>query len=406
MTNHKSDFPILAQKVNNKPITYLDSGATSQKPQIVIDALKDYYENYNANIHRGIYYLSEKATSAVDKAREKVAKFINANSSQEIIFTRNATESINLVAYTWARENLTDRDEIVCTVMEHHANLVPWQVLVNKSGCKLSFVDISEDGILDIDDFTNSLNSNTKLVTFTHVSNVLGTINHVKEMIEIVRKKAPQAKVLVDGCQAVPHMKVDVQGLDADFYAFSGHKMLGPTGIGVLFGKKEILKDTPPFMTGGDMISEVHLNNSKWNELPYKFEAGTPHIEGIIGLGAAVDYLNNIGMDNVEAHERELTTYALEKLFEIKGLTIAGSLDASKRAGLIAFNLEGIHPHDIAEILNSENIYIRSGHHCAQPLHERLKLNSTARASFYIYNKKEDVDRLIEGLEKVLETFK
>lgn len=406
MTKHKSDFPILAQKVNGEPITYLDSGATSQKPQAVIDTLKDYYENYNANIHRGIYYLSEKATGAVDDAREKVVKFINANSTQEIIFTRNATESINLVAYTWARENLGEGDEIVCTVMEHHANLVPWQILVSKAGCKLSFVDISEDGILDIDDFTNSLNSKTKLVTFTHVSNVLGTINPVKEMIKVVRQKAPQAKVLVDGCQAVPHMKVDVQNLDADFYAFSGHKMLGPTGIGVLFGKKELLEETPPFMTGGDMISEVHLNNSKWNELPYKFEAGTPHIEGIIALGVAIDYLTNIGMDNVEKIERELTSYALEELSKIKGLKIAGPLNPDLRAGLIAFTLQNVHPHDIAEILNSENIYIRSGHHCAQPLHERLKLVSTARASFYVYNEKEDVDRLIEGLEKVSETFK
>jgi cysteine desulfurase/selenocysteine lyase len=406
MLQVKSDFPILSQKVNGKPITYLDSGATSQKPQILIDAITKYYTKYNANIHRGLYYLSEKSTLAVDEAREKVKKFINANSTKEIIFTRNATESINLIAFTWARENCLEGDEIVTTVMEHHANIVPWQILVAKSGSKLIYVNVTDEGYLDLEDFEKSLSKKTKLVCLVHVSNVVGTINPIKKLIKIVRKNAPNAKVLVDACQSVPHMKVDVLALDADFLAFSGHKMMAPTGIGVLYAKEEILNEMPPFMTGGDMISEVHLDGSKWNDLPYKFEAGTPHIEGIIGLGTAIDYINSIGIENIEKHEQELVKYAFEKLSKIKEVTILGPQNPKDHAGLIAFELKGIHPHDVAEILNQENIYIRSGHHCAQPLHEKLGYpQGSARASFYVYNELSDVDRLVKGIGKVLEVF-
>ena len=399
----RQDFPILQQITNGYPLVYLDSAASSQKPLSVIQALDTYYRCYNANVHRGIYDLSEKASEAYEQARKKVARFVNAASWREIIFTRNATESLNLIAYSWGWANIKPGDTIITTEMEHHANLIPWQQLALRTGARLAYIPMTADGLLDLEAFDRLLNPSVKLVTFTLMSNVLGTINPAREIID--RARAVGAKVVVDGAQAAPHLPTDVQALDADFLAFSGHKMLGPTGIGVLWGKRAVLAEMPPFMTGGDMIKHVTFEGAEWNSLPWKFEAGTPAIAQAIGLGYAVDYLQGLGMEAVRAHEKEITAYALKRLREVEGLHILGPLEPEIRGGAVTFTLGDIHPHDLASLLNHYNIAIRAGHHCAQPLHEKLGLAATARASFYVYNKLEEVDRLAEALEKSKDVF-
>ncbi|EFH87488.1 cysteine desulfurase [Ktedonobacter racemifer] len=400
----RADFPILARQVHNKPLVYLDSTASSQKPQVVIEAMNTYYQTYNANVHRGVYTISEEATAAQERARVKVARFINARHSKQVIFTRNTTESINLVAYSWGNANIHTGDLIVLTEMEHHSNLVPWQLLAQRTGARLEFVPVTDDGLLRLDIYQQLLEQRPRLVAFTHMSNVLGTINPVQEMI--AQAHAVEAIVLVDGAQSVPHLPVDVQALDADFYCFSAHKMLGPTGIGVLYGKRALLEAMPPFMGGGDMIRTVKLHESTWNDLPWKFEAGTPAIAEAIGLGAAVDYLNELGMDWVQVHEQEMTAYALEQLQQVPGLTIYGPREIGQRGGVISFTLGDVHPHDLASILDQETgVAIRAGHHCAQPLMERYDVPATARASFYVYTTKEDIDALVQGLHKALQIF-
>lgn len=395
--NVKNDFPILKRKVNGKRLVYLDSAATSQKPKQVIEAIEKYYETSNANVHRGIHELSSEATMMHEASRELVSRFVNSE-NDGTIFVRNATEAINLVAFSWAKNNLKRGDEIISSVMEHHSNIVPWQLL---KGIKVKYVGLKDDGTLDIEEYSKLITKKTKLVTITHVSNVLGTINNVRKIGKIAHEN--NAKFLIDAAQSVPHMPVDFKKIDADFMAFSGHKMLGPSGIGVLCAKTELLKEMPPFMGGGDMIKEVTLKKSKWNQLPYKFEAGTPNIEGAIGLGAAVDYLQNIGMENVRKHEIELTKYALKKL---KDVEIYGPKDLKIRGGVISFNIKDVHAHDVAGIVNEFGVAIRSGHHCAQPLIESFGVDSAARASFYIYNDKKDIDALVNSLEKVKEVFK
>ncbi|GCE19131.1 cysteine desulfurase [Dictyobacter kobayashii] len=399
----RQDFPILARTVHDKPFIYLDSTASSQKPSSVIEAMSHYYQNYNANVHRGVYAVSEEATAAMEKARVKIARFINARQSKQIIFTRNTTESINLVAHTWGSANITNGDLIILTEMEHHSNLVPWHLLAQRTGARLEFVPVTDDGLLRLDIYAELLQQQPKLVAFTHMSNVLGTINPVQDMI--AQAHAAGAVTLVDAAQSVPHLPVDVQALDVDFLCFSAHKMLGPTGIGVLYGKKALLEAMPPFMGGGDMIRTVKLREFTTNDLPWKFEAGTPAIAEAIGFGAAIDYLNALGMEAVQQHEREITAYAMEKLQEVAGLTIYGP-DASQRGGVISFTLADIHPHDLASILDQEvGVAIRAGHHCAQPLMERYDLAATARASFYVYTVKEEVDILVQGLQKAQEIF-
>lgn len=399
----RADFPILAERPHGKPLVYLDSAATSQKPLAVIEAMDRYYRRYNANVHRGIYEISERATAAYEGAREQVARFINAPSPREIVWTRNATEAVNLVAYSWGRRHLEPGDAIVLTEMEHHANLVPWQILAQEVDGDLEFIPISDDGILRLDVFEVLLRLHPKLVAFTHVSNTLGTINPVREMVEMAH--AAGALVLVDGAQAVPHLPVDVQELGADFYVFSGHKMLGPTGSGVLWGRRELLDAMPPFLTGGDMIREVKLRRSEFNEVPWKFEAGTPDISAAIGLGVAADYLRELGMDRVRAHERELVAYALETLArEVPGIALYGP-PAEVRGGVVPFNLPGIHPHDVAQILDREGVCIRAGHHCTMPLHERLDLAATGRASFSVFTTTDDIDALAAGLREVQRVF-
>ena len=399
----RKDFPILARQVHGKPLVYLDSTASSQKPDAVIEAMSTYYEMYHANVHRGVYEISEEATARMEKARVKVARFINAQRSKQVIFTRNTTESINLIAYTWGNTNITASDLIVLTEMEHHSNLVPWQLLAQRTGARLEFVPVTDDGLLNQDVYEQLLRQQPKMVAFTHLSNVLGTINPVQEMI--THAHAVGATVLLDAAQSVPHMHVDVQDLNIDFLCFSSHKMLGPTGIGVLYGKRDLLEAMPPFMGGGDMIRKVGLRESTWNDLTWKFDAGTPAIAEAIGLGVAVDYLNTLGMENVFKHERDITTYALEQLQAIPGLTIYGP-DVTKRGGVVSFTLADIHPHDLASILDQEmGVAIRAGHHCAQPLMERYNLTATARASFYVYTIREDVDALVQGLHKALQIF-
>ncbi|HSW43305.1 MAG TPA: cysteine desulfurase [Patescibacteria group bacterium] len=399
----RADFPILAQRPHGKPLVYLDSAATSQKPRAVIEALDRYYREYNANVHRGIYEISEKATAAYEGARAQVARFINAPSAREIVWTRNATEAVNLVAYSWGRRHLGQGDAIVLTEMEHHANLVPWQILAQEVDGDLEFIPITDDGILRLDVFEVLLRLHPKLVAFTHVSNALGTINPVREMVEMAH--AAGALVLVDGAQAVPHVPVDVQEIGADFYVFSGHKMLGPTGSGVLWARRELLDAMPPFLAGGDMIREVKLRRSEFNEVPWKFEAGTPDISAVIGLGVAADYLRELGMDRVRAHERELVAYALETLRrEVPGIALYGP-PADVRGGVVPFNLPGIHPHDVAQILDRAGVCIRAGHHCTMPLHERLDLAATARASFSVFTTTEDIDALAAGLREVQRVF-
>lgn len=400
----REDFPILSRTTRGKPLVYLDSAATSQKPNAVIDAVSDFFRRYNANVHRAIYELGEEATREYEGAREKVAQFIHARSPNEVAFTKSTTESLNAIAYGWGiKGKLKEGDEIVSTVMEHHSNHVPWFFVQDLRGVKLKWVGMTDDGALKLDDYDDLITKRTKVVTVTHCSNVLGTINPVQE----IAKRAHEAGAIcvVDGAQSVPHMPVDVQKIGCDFLAFSGHKMLGPTGIGVLYGKEERLQEMEPFIGGGEMIREVHLGSAKWNDVPFKFEGGTPNMAGAIGLGVAVDYLNGIGMDTVRRHEVELTEYALDALSDVKGFHGFGLPDASRRGGVISFSLGDVHPHDIASILDVEGIAIRSGHHCAQPLMERLNVPATARASFYVYNTPEEVDRLAAGLRKVLDVF-
>ncbi len=399
----RKDFPILSRQVHGKPLVYLDSASSSQKPRAVIEAMSTYYETYHANVHRGVYEISEEATAKMEKARVKAARFINARHSKQVIFTRNTTEGINLVAYSWGNANITAGDLIVLTEMEHHSNLVPWQLLAQRTGARLEFVPVTDEGLLNLDVYEQLLQQQPKLVAFTHMSNVLGTINLAQHMIALAH--AAGAIVLLDAAQSVPHLPVNVQALDVDFLCFSSHKMLGPTGIGVLYGKRDLLEAMPPFMGGGSMIRKVGLRESTWDDLPWKFEAGTPAIAEAIGLGAAVDYLNALGMEHVLRHEQEITTYALEQLQAIPGLTIYGP-EVTKRGGVASFTLADIHPHDLASILDQEaGVAIRAGHHCAQPLMERFGLAATARASFYVYTVREDIDTLVQGLHKALQIF-
>ncbi|MCB0118970.1 MAG: cysteine desulfurase [Anaerolineales bacterium] len=403
VTEIRKDFPILNRTTRNgSRIIYLDSTATSQKPVQVIEAMNEYYRASNANIHRGVHTLAEEATAMYEGAREKIAKFINAASAREVIYTRNTTESINLVAYTWARANLKAGDLVILTEMEHHSNLVPWHILQAERGVDLEFIPVTEDGLLDLDAYKALLERTPKLVSFTHMSNVLGTINPADEIIRMAHEAG--AIVLVDGAQSVPHLHVDVQSLDADFYAFSAHKMCGPTGIGALYGKTSLLEAMPPFLGGGDMIKEVKLRSFRPNTLPHKFEAGTPAIAEAVGFGAAVDYLASIGMDDIAAHEHDITEYALERLEEIPGVKLFGP-SADKKGGVASFTLDGVHPHDVAQILDEDGVAVRAGHHCAQPLHEKFGIPATSRASFYLYSTKEEVDMLVKGLYKVKEMF-
>jgi cysteine desulfurase/selenocysteine lyase len=399
----RRDFPILSQSMNGHPLIYLDSAASAQKPLTVIEAIDEYYRTYHANVHRGIYQISERATDAYETARRKVARFINAASWREIIFTRNATEAINLVAYSWGRRNINGGDTILLTEVEHHANIVPWQQLAADVGARVVFVPVDERICCDLSAFEALLKNGVKLVAITQMSNVLGTIPPLDEFI--TRAHAAGAVVLLDGAQGVPHLPTDVQALDVDFLAASGHKMLGPTGSGFLYGKRALLEAMPPFMTGGDMIRRVTWDGAEWNELPYKFEAGTPAIAEAIGLGAAVDYLTGLGMDNVRRHEVELTRYALDRLGQMKGMRLYGPLDADVRGGAVAFNLGDIHAHDLASILDREGIAIRAGHHCAMPLHQKLGVSATARASFYIYNTPAEIDCLVDALNTARRLF-
>jgi cysteine desulfurase/selenocysteine lyase len=399
----RQDFPILQQQMNGKSLVYLDSGASSQKPLPVIQAMDEFYRTYYANVHRGIYQLSEKASAAYEEARKKIARFISAKSWREVIFTRNTTESINLVAYSWGRRNIQRGDTILLTEMEHHANIVPWQQLAAEQGARVAYIPVDAHGYCDMAAFDRLINDSVKLVAVTQMSNVLGTLTPLGEMA--AKAHAVGALVLVDGAQAVPHMATNVQAFDVDFLAFSGHKMLGPSGIGVLYGKRDILQAMPPFLTGGDMIRQVTFEGAEWNELPWKFEAGTPAIAEAIGLGVAVDYLTKLGMHEVRKHEIELTTYAFDRLCQVEGIRIYGPPDPTARGGAVAFTLGDIHPHDLASLLDQEGIAIRAGHHCAMPLHQKLGLNATARASFYIYTRPADIDRLAEALDRARELF-
>lgn len=395
----RSDFPIFADKA----LIYLDSAATTQKPKQVIEAVSDYYSNYYANVHRGIYDLSIKATEAYQSARQKVANFINAKDWRSIIFTGGTTESINLVAYSWARKNLKNGDEILITEMEHHSNIVPWQLVAEETGVILKYIPINIDGTLDLNNINKLITNKTKLVSIIHQSNVFGTINPIKKIINLAEKV--NAIIFIDAAQSVPHSHVDVQDLDCDFLAFSGHKMLGPTGIGVLYGKTELLESMAPFMGGGDMINSVTMSESTWNDIPYKFEAGTPKIAQAIGLGAAIDYINDIGMNNIDEYLKDLTIIALEKLKSIDGLEIYGH-QIGKSGSVISFNLKGIHPHDLSQFLDQDGIAVRAGHHCAQPIMDKLGVSSTIRVSFYLYNTEEEINLLCESLIKTAKFFK
>lgn len=397
----KKDFPVLNQIVNDEPLVYLDNAATTQKPLKVLAAIKDYYENDNANVHRGVHTLAERATEKYEAAREKVHQFINAKSTKEVLFTRGTTTSINWVAQ-FAGQILKKGDEIVISIMEHHSNIVPWQEVAKKTGAILKFVYL-KDGQLDMDDLRKKITNQTKFVSIAHVSNVLGTINPVEEITKIAHEHG--AYMVVDGAQSTPHMAIDLQKMDVDFFAFSGHKMMGPTGIGVLYGKEELLNQFEPVEFGGEMIDFVYESHSTWTELPWKFEAGTPNIAGAIALGAAIDYIQELGIDQIHQHEIELIDYLMPKLQEIEGLKIYGPKDNVKRGGLIAFNIEGLHPHDVATALDMEGVAVRAGHHCAQPLLNYLETPATARASFYLYNTKADCDKLVEALKKTKEFF-
>ena len=399
----RRDFPILSRTVYGKPLVYLDSAATSQKPHSVIRALTDYYEGYNSNVHRGVHALSMEATDRFEEARQKVASFIKADSPESIIWTRNTTESINLVANTWAESHIKPGDEIVLTQMEHHSNLVPWQKVASEKGATLRFLPMAQDGTLNLEDVDSIINARTKLVSVVHESNSLGTINPVKELA--VKARAVGAAVLVDGAQSVPHQPVDVNELDCDFLAFSGHKMLGPTGIGVLYVKRDVLEEMEPFLRGGEMVLEVWYDHASWNELPMRFEAGTPNIADAIGLGAAIDYLEAIGMDNVREHEMRLTSHALNALQEIEELDLFGPSDVNSRGGIVLFHSSDVHPHDLGTFLDREGIAIRTGHHCNMPVMRLLGVAATARASFYIYNTEEEIDVLVDALKRALRYF-
>jgi cysteine desulfurase/selenocysteine lyase len=399
----RKDFPILSRELRpGIPLVYLDSTATTQKPFAVLQAMDEFYRHNNANIHRGVHTLAEEATAMYEQARQRVAEFIHASSASEIIFTRNATESINLVAYTWARANLKSRDVVILTEMEHHSNLVPWLQLAEERGVTLEFIPVTEEGLLDLDIYRSLLSQTPKLVAFSGMSNVLGTINPSVEIIRLAHEVG--ALALMDGAQAVPHLPVDVQALDVDFLAFSAHKMLGPTGIGALFAKAKLLETMPPFLGGGDMIKTVHLRSFSPNDIPHKFEAGTPAIAEAVGFGAAVGYLTGIGMDAVAAHEQVVVAYGLESLEEIPGVVVLGPA-AEKRGGVAAFTLEGVHPHDVAQILDHYGVAVRAGHHCAQPLHEKFGITATTRASFYVYSVKEEVDKLVSAIYQVKKIF-
>ncbi|WP_322807095.1 cysteine desulfurase [Thermanaerothrix sp.] len=399
----RADFPILQREVRpGVKLVYLDSTATAQKPLAVIEAMDKYYRWSNANIHRGVHTLGEEATALYEAARQRVARFINARKTREIVFTRNTTEAINLVAYSWGRSQLRPGDLIVLTEMEHHSNLVPWQILAVEKELRLEFVPVTEDGYLDLATYQRLLDQNPRLVAFTHMSNVLGTINPVAQMVELAHQVG--ALVLVDGAQSVPHMRIDVQALGVDFLAFSAHKMLGPTGIGVLYAREDLLEQMPPFLGGGDMIKKVQLRSFVPNEVPYKFEAGTPAIAEAVGFAAAIDYLEDVGMEAIATHERELVAYALERLATIPGLKVYGP-PAEHRGGVVSFSIDGVHPHDVAQILDREGIAVRAGHHCAMPLHEKLGVTATTRASFYLYNTLDEVERLVEAVRKVQTIF-
>ncbi|KKK11346.1 MULTISPECIES: cysteine desulfurase [Bacillus] len=396
----REQFPILHQQVNGHDLVYLDSAATSQKPRVVIDAMNEYYRSYNSNVHRGVHTLGTRATDAYEGAREKVRAFIGASSVQEIIFTRGTTTALNTVAISYARANLKEGDEIVITHMEHHANIIPWQQAAKATGATLKYIPLQEDGTLSLEDVKQTITHQTKIVAVTHVSNVLGTINPIKDIAKIAHDHG--AIIVVDGAQSTPHMQIDVQNLDCDFFAFSGHKMCGPTGIGVLYGKKDLLNNMEPAEFGGEMIDFVDLYDSTWKELPWKFEAGTPIIAGAIGLGKAIDFLNDIGMEEVSRYEHQLATYALERFKELEGATVYGP---QHRAGLVTFNLDDVHPHDASTVLDTEGVAIRAGHHCAQPLMKWLGVSATARASFYLYNTEEEIDELMAALRKTKEYF-
>ena len=397
----REDFPILHQEVNGKPLVYLDNAATSQKPKSVIDSIEKYYRGYNSNIHRGVHTLSENATEAYESARIKVRDFIHANSTKEIVFVRGATEAINLVAQSFGRNTLGSEDEIIITELEHHANIVPWQLLSQQTGAKLKYVPINDNGELVESEYKKLLNEKTRIVAVGHISNALGTINPIENMINLAHKYG--AKVLIDGAQATSHTSVDVKKLDCDFYVFSGHKLFGPTGIGVLYGKEDLLEKMPPYQGGGDMIKMVTMKETQYNELPHKFEAGTPNISGVIGLGAAIDYVNKIGLENIGNHEKQLLDYANQMASEITGLKFIGT--AKNKTSILSFTLDGIHPHDVGTILNNEGIAIRTGHHCAMPVMEYFQIPATSRASFSFYNTHAEVDVLIEGINKCSKVF-
>lgn len=399
----RQDFPILFQEVNDEPLVYLDNAATTQKPKQVLDKLTAYYEQDNANVHRGVHTLAERATHAYEGAREKVKNFLHANETAEILFTRGTTTSLNWIAQSFGDAFVEAGDEIVISYMEHHSNIIPWQQLAKRKGAVLKYIEITPEGFLDMEDARRKITAKTKIVSIAHVSNVLGVINPVAELAALAHEN--DAVMVVDGAQAVPHMPVDVQAIDADFYAFSGHKMCGPTGIGVLYGKRQWLDQMEPVEFGGEMIDFVHLYDSTWKELPWKFEAGTPNIAGAIGLGAAIDYLEAIGLASIHQHEADLVAYVLPKLQAIEGLTIYGPQDPADHTGVVAFNLEGLHPHDVATALDMEGIAVRAGHHCAQPLLQYLDVPATARASFYLYNTKADADRLVDAIYATKEFF-
>jgi cysteine desulfurase / selenocysteine lyase len=397
----RADFPILKQQVHGRPLVYLDNAATSQKPQVVLDVINRYYVEQNANVHRGVHYLSQLATSEYEDARVKLQRFINAAELHEIIYTRGATEGINLVAQSFGRKFVKEGDEIIISTLEHHSNIVPWQLLCEQTGAKLRVIPINDAGELRLDEFARMLNPKVKLVSVTHVSNALGTIVPVNRIIELAH--AQDVPVLLDGAQAAPHLQIDVRALDCDFYVFSGHKLFGPTGIGVLYGKTDWLNAMPPFMGGGDMIASVSFEKTTYNKLPYKFEAGTPHIEGAIGLGVAVDYLHSIGLDRIAAYEHELLDYATEIIGALPGIKLIGT--AREKASVLSFTLDGIHPHDIGTILDQQGIAVRAGHHCAQPVMTRFNVAATARASLAFYNTKEEIDALAEGIQQVIEVL-
>lgn len=397
----RKDFPILHQMINGKPLIYLDNAATSQKPKNVIDAIETYYREYNSNIHRGVHTLSENATETYESSRLKIKNFINANSTKEIVFVRGATEAINLVAQSLGRDSLNENDEIIITELEHHSNIVPWQLLSQQTGAKLKFIPINNKGELIEEEYKKLLNKKTRIVAVGHISNALGTINPIETIITMAHEY--DAKVLIDGAQAAPHTLIDVKKLDCDFYVFSGHKLFGPTGVGVLYGKKDLLEKMPPYQGGGDMIKMVSMKETQYNDLPYKFEAGTPNIAGVIGLGAAIDYVNEIGLENISTYENELLNYANQQASEITGLKFIGT--ARQKASILSFTLDGIHPHDVGTILNSEGIAIRTGHHCAMPVMEYFKIPATSRASFTFYNTHEEIDALIKAIEKCKKVF-